>query len=111
MNPSFKTTKGDLDDRPARYFVCFSDDPYVFSLKAFGAFYDIEGHGLAFLQALEARALDCREMYEEILAAGTAQKAESLRVIEPTSLFLVFTVPCSIELVPLNKCTAELNWS
>jgi hypothetical protein len=82
MNSSLKR-KGAIDDRPARYFVCFSGDPYIFSLKAFGAFYDIECDGLAFLQALEALALDCREMYEDILAAGTAQKAESLRVIEP----------------------------
>jgi hypothetical protein len=83
MNPSFETKKGDLDDRPFSMCCCFSGDPNVFSLKAFGAFYDIERYGLAFLQALEALALYCREMYEDILAAGTAQKAESLRVIEP----------------------------
>ena len=69
-------------------------DPNVFSLKALGTSYDVESHGLAFLQALETLALNCREMHEDILAARTAQKAESLRVVKPLhcTLFHFFRI-------------------
>ena len=69
-------------------------DPHVFGLEGLGAFHDIECHGLAFLQALEAFALNCREMYEDVVAVGPAQKPN------PFASLNHLTVPCSIELVP-----------
>ena len=41
---------------------------YVFCLKAFRAFRDIELYSLAFLQAAEAARLNRREMYEDVFA-------------------------------------------
>ena len=45
--------------------------------------HDVENDSLAFLKATEAVTLNCREMYEDILAVWAAQKAESLRVVKP----------------------------
>jgi hypothetical protein len=56
----------------------------VDSLVAFLAGRDVERHFLVFLEALEAVALDCREVREQILAAAVGgDKAETLRVVEP----------------------------
>lgn len=63
----------------------------VRSLPALGAFYYIELHCLAFLKALKAAGIDRRVVYEHVLAVLAANKAKSLRVIEPLycSLFHV----------------------
>ena len=55
----------------------------VFGLQAFLSVHDIEAHFLAFLQTLETRAGDCTEMHEHVRAIITADKAETLGVIEP----------------------------
>jgi hypothetical protein len=56
----------------------------VDSLVAFLAGRDVERHFLIFLEALEAVALDCREVREQILAAAVGgDKAETLGVVEP----------------------------
>jgi hypothetical protein len=56
----------------------------VDSLVAFLAGRDVERHFLVFLEALEAVALDCREVREQILAAAVGgDKAETLGVVEP----------------------------
>jgi hypothetical protein len=69
----------------------------VFGLEALGALHDIEGHGLAFLKATEAVGLDGREMNENVLTVGAAEKAESLGVIEPLNCTLFH-----LKLVPLR---------
>ena len=60
----------------------------VLCLEALGALYDVEGDWLAFLKAAEAICLNRREMHENILAVGTAEKAETLRVIKPLNCSL-----------------------
>jgi hypothetical protein len=56
----------------------------VDSLVAFLAGSDVERHFLVFLQALEAIALDRREVREQILATAVrSDKAETLGVVEP----------------------------
>src|SRR5690348_12272570 len=52
-------------------------------LKALLALDDGEGHLLAFLQALEARALDRTEVDEHVLAVLAADEAEALGIVEP----------------------------
>jgi len=74
---------------------------HVFCLPAFGAFDDVELHGLAFFQAAKAVALNCREVHEDVFAVLPADKAITLRVIEPLncSLFHCVTrIPCFIEI-------------
>jgi hypothetical protein len=56
---------------------------HVGSLPSFGTLYDVELHGLAFLQALETTRVDCRVMHEDVLAVLTRDEAEALRIIEP----------------------------
>jgi len=60
----------------------------VLCLKAFRAFRDIELYSLAFLQAAEAASLNSREMYKNVLAILTADKAETFGVVKPLHLFL-----------------------
>jgi len=55
----------------------------ISGLQTFGAFFDGEFHLLAFLQVLEAFALDGREVDENIRAAFTLDEAETLCTIEP----------------------------
>jgi hypothetical protein len=55
----------------------------VSSLQTLGAFFDGEFHLLAFLQVLEAFALDGREVDEDIGAAFTFDEAEALCSVEP----------------------------
>src|SRR5687767_4095830 len=58
--------------------------PDVGRLLALGAGRDVEGHLLVFLQALEARALDRREMREKVLAAAVRRdESVALRIVEP----------------------------
>src|SRR5688572_29686302 len=45
--------------------------------------HDDEGHLLAFLQALEALALDRAEMHEHVIAILAADEAEALGIVEP----------------------------
>src|ERR671926_403844 len=53
-------------------------------LLAFVAGGDFEAHLLAFLQRLESRHVDRREMREEIFAAAVrSNKTETFRIIEP----------------------------
>ena len=53
-------------------------------LQSLGAGGDLEGNALAFLQRLEAGALDFGEMREEISAAIIrSHEAETLGIVEP----------------------------
>ena len=56
---------------------------YVARLKAFGAFEQIELHGLTLVERAVAVLLNRGEMYKDILARGALDKAISLRPIEP----------------------------
>ncbi len=95
--------RGGLVNRLFRLFVWLSGDPDVLSLKALGTLYNIERDRLAFLQALEALALDCREMHEHVFAIRPAQKAESLGVVKPLHCSL-FHESCSLLVdVPPNS--------
>jgi len=95
MDAPLRKIKGRSFDRPVPMLLSSLCGPDVFSLKTFWAFHDFEGHGLTFLEATEAIRLYCREMHEDILAIGAAQKAESLRVVKPLncSLFHFELVP------------------
>jgi len=56
----------------------------VRGLLAFGAGRDVETDSLAFLQGLEALALNCGKMREEILTAPVGgDEAEALGIVEP----------------------------
>src|SRR6185503_6132452 len=58
--------------------------PDVGRLLALGPGRDVEGHLLVLLQALEARALDRREMREKVLAAAVRRdESVALRIVEP----------------------------
>src|SRR5690606_40527096 len=59
------------------------DRLHFVSLQALLALHDLEGHLLAFLQRLEAGALDRTEVDEEVLAAFRGDEAEALGVVEP----------------------------
>src|SRR5207342_3147054 len=59
------------------------DDLNRVSLQALLALHDSEGDLLAFLQRLEAAALDGTEMDEEVLTAFRGNEAEALGVVEP----------------------------
>src|SRR5690606_15324058 len=52
-------------------------------LQALLALHDDEGDLLAFLQRLEARALDRTEMHEQVGTALRGDEAEALGVVEP----------------------------
>ena len=52
-------------------------------LQTLLALHNLEGDLLAFLQALEAIALDRAEMHENVRAIVTADEAETLGVVEP----------------------------
>src|SRR5690606_32306344 len=52
-------------------------------LQALLALDDLEGNLLAFLQRLEAGALDGTEMHEQVRAALRGDEAEALGVVEP----------------------------
>ena len=56
---------------------------YVGSLPALGALYDVELHGLTFLQTLESTGVDCRVVHEHIFAVLARNETEPFRVIEP----------------------------
>ena len=80
--------------------VAGSDRLDVLSLPALGPFGHVELHRLALLQALEAAALDRREVHKNIFAILTADEAVAFGVIEPLycSLFChVDTVPFQID--------------
>jgi hypothetical protein len=62
----------------------------VLCLKTFRAFCDIEPYGLPCLQAAKAATLNSREMYENVFAILTADKAIPLAWLNH------FTVPVSI---------------
>jgi len=59
------------------------DRSNVLCLKAFRAFGDIKLYRLAFLQATKTAALDSREMYENVFAILTADKAVAFGVVKP----------------------------
>jgi hypothetical protein len=59
------------------------DDDDVAGLKTLGALFDGELDLLAFLQVLEAFALDRREVDKDIIAAFASEKAIALGPIEP----------------------------
>ena len=67
---------------------------HVFRLPAFWTFSDIELHRLALLQALETTSLDGGEMYEDVFASLTANKAVAFGIVEPLycSLFHLFVL-------------------
>ena len=55
----------------------------VLCLKALWTLGDIELYSLAFLQAAEAATLNRREMYENVFAVLTADKAKTFSVVKP----------------------------
>ena len=63
--------------------VALSENPNVLGLKALRAFSHIEFNGLTFLKAPEPIRLNRREMYKDISAVLTADKAESFRIVKP----------------------------
>ena len=76
----------------------------VLSLPAFWALGDVELHGLALLQALEAACLDRREVHKYIFASLPADKAVAFGIVKPLycSLFCHFGSG-----VPFNRFTLE----
>ena len=73
--------------------TCRLDSLNVLSLPALWAFGHLELHGLSFLKAAKASGLNSGEMYEDILAALTADKAVAFGIVKPLycSLFqLIF---------------------
>ena len=62
--------------------------PNVFCLEALGTLDDIEGDWLTFLKTAKSIRLNRGEMHEDIFAIGTAEKAESLRVVKPLNCTL-----------------------
>src|SRR5215211_6118879 len=59
------------------------DNDNVAGLKTLGALFNSELDLLAFLQILEAFALNCREVDKDIIAAIASEEAVALRSIEP----------------------------
>src|SRR5262249_51391792 len=79
---------------------------HVLCLPAFGAFDDVELHGLTFFQASEPVCLDCGKVNKHILSVLPADKAIPFRVIEPLncSLFHCVTrIPCFFEICAFLK--------
>jgi hypothetical protein len=64
------------------------DDDDVAGLKTLGALFNSELDLLAFLQILEAFALDRGEVHENIIAAFASEEAVALRSIEPLDCLL-----------------------
>ena len=60
-----------------------SGDLDFLSLQAFLALGDDERDALAFLQGLEARALDRAEMHEQVVTAFRGDEAKTFGVVEP----------------------------
>src|SRR6185437_17015991 len=61
-----------------------SDGPDVRCLKSLLTRCDVEADALTFLQRLEARLLNCREVREEVLATFSGcDKAEAFGLVEP----------------------------
>jgi len=56
---------------------------HVAGLRTLGALLNREFDLLAFFKVLEAIALDCREVDEDIRAAFASEKAEALGSVEP----------------------------
>jgi len=56
---------------------------YVLSLGTTAALSDVELNALAFVQSLEAIALDSAEVYEYVCAAVNGDKAIALLRVEP----------------------------
>src|SRR5262249_23098236 len=89
----------------------------VLGLPALGSLYDVELHGLAFLQRTESVRLDGGEMHEYILAVLAADEAVALRVVEPlhgtlfhvkhTSLFFDFAESIGEVLQEAGNADAE----
>src|SRR6478736_7773950 len=52
-------------------------------LQALLALHDLDRHALAFLQRLEAGALDGTEVHEEVRAGFRGDEAEALGIVEP----------------------------
>ena len=60
-----------------------ANDDDVAGLQTLGSLFDIELDLLAFLQVLEAFALDRGEVHKDIIAAIASEEAVALRPIEP----------------------------
>jgi hypothetical protein len=78
-------TKGGLCGRPIVRNLVFSGlrGLHILGLPPFRAFDHIELHLLTFLQAAESVRLDCREVYEHVLAILAADKSIALGVVKP----------------------------
>ena len=76
----------------------------VARLKAFGAFEQIELHGLTLVQRAIAVLLNRGEMYENVLPRGALDKTISLRPVEPLhcSLLSHKTPPLSLRIRSLD---------
>src|SRR4249919_1223191 len=85
-NGKFQATKNPGRFRPGfRISLCAKDlsDLHRVSLETLLALHNREGDLLAFLQGLEATALDGTEVDEEVLTAFRGNEAEALGVVEP----------------------------
>src|SRR6516164_4937232 len=67
-----------------------SEPDYVLGLQPFRPLLDLELHLRAFIQAAIPVRLDCRKMYEHVIAAGTLDESIALCCVKPlhNSFFL-----------------------
>jgi hypothetical protein len=79
---------------------------HALGLKTLGALHDLKLHGLAFLKAAEAVALNRRVMNEDIGAGLAADEAEALRIVKPLHCSLFHCAcPCAAKI----GCSAKRN--
>src|SRR5512146_252739 len=61
----------------------FLQNLHVLGLESLWALGDVELHRLAFLQAAKTVRLDCRMMYENVLAVLAADEPVTLGIVKP----------------------------
>jgi hypothetical protein len=64
-------------------FALVSGRSNIFRLQTFRAFYHIELHSLAFLEASEAASLERGRMHENVLSLVAANETVTFRIAEP----------------------------
>ena len=70
---------------------------YVLCLKALRPFGNLKLYSLAFLQATETVAADCRKVHEHIFASLAADKTVALGVVKPFHCSLFYSLlPISV---------------
>jgi hypothetical protein len=108
---------GKRKPRAGRGFQIESSSRYVGGLRALGAVFDVETHGLAFSQNLESFRLDGGKVYKHVLATiGRGDEAESLGFVEPFNssvshfdLPLKYKVKIDQSLISKNRKTGILK--